>query len=66
MNKKAKRLNYWIEQEKSKVQGHSLHGVVLAPVVSGHSKEMGNIQVVCGMDARNLLGGLGQVFHWMV
>ena len=39
----------------------TFYGVVLAPFVNDRSNTEGAVNVVCGEDASNLLGGLRQV-----
>ena len=61
---KKDKLANWIDQQQGNVTDFELHGVVLAPLISGHSKVHGRVQVVCGEDAQRLLGGLVQVLRW--
>ena len=71
---KEKRLAEWIKKVipvMTRDQGRyrSLHGVVLAPVDTSQGSthnSTSEVTVVRGEQARNLLGGLDQVFWWMV
>jgi hypothetical protein len=51
---------------KLEFKGLTFFGVVLAPSMPGPSKgtSLDKVQQVLGRDARNLLGGLDQVFRW--
>ena len=62
--KKVQRLQAFIERERGNVGEHILHGVVLAPLVTGDSSKEGDVQLVQGRDAQHLLGGLSQVLRW--
>ena len=58
-------LSQWFEQNHHKFP-YTLHGVVLAPLATGDSMtHHGCVHAVCGGDARELLGGLSQVFRWL-
>jgi hypothetical protein len=70
---KSSRLNQWIAEQKGQGKSfkdtgiHAIYGVVLAPnAAQGVFKPLDYVDVVCGDDARKLLGGLQQVFRWMV
>ena len=73
---KRKNLLAWFEANGGCINGYTLHGVVLAPnditgktssttLVPNPSNESSAVQVVRGMDARRLLGGLDQIFVWL-
>ena len=64
VEEKKGRLSQWIEHNQHKFP-YTLHGVVLAPLATGGSMTHGCVHVVCGGDARHLLGGLSQVFRWL-
>lgn len=68
---KAAALDQWIKTQQPKTD-QVLHGVILAPNVEGPSETFepkdgtpSNVTIVRGVDAIDLLGGLGQVFRWM-
>ena len=71
VQKKMIKLLKWIESNGGCVDNYILHGVVLAPNIN-HASESRRVQntldsvveVVRGSDARNLLGGLNQIFEW--
>ena len=65
VEEKKGRLSQWIEHNQHKFP-YTLHGVVLAPLATGGSMTHHDcVHAVCGGDARELLGGLSQVFRWL-
>jgi hypothetical protein len=42
------------------------HGVILAPAENRSSKSTDNVRLVAGKDAKKLLGGLIQLYRYMV
>jgi hypothetical protein len=65
VKKKQTRLASWIAREQPKAPAKTtLYGVVLASLVEGDSNASNNVHVVRSRDARQLLGGLSQVFRW--
>lgn len=63
---KKKRLVQFIDKTSEKDLPFSCHGVVLAPVATGHSETHQNVSAVCGIKAKRLMGGLVQLFRWVV
>ena len=78
VKEKRLRLVNWINEEQPKVKGLKLIGIVLAPCVEVAKIDPNNVStniplpstdvhhqvlVVKGVEARNLMGGLGQVFR---
>ena len=70
---KRKNLLAWIESNGGCINGYTLHGVVLAPNditgktssitrVPNTNESSSAVEVVRGMDARRLLGGLDQIW----
>ena len=58
-------INDWNEKTEFKYEKLTFHGVVLAPGMPGRSTTAdGQVHQVLGRDARNLLGGLDQVYRW--
>ena len=73
---KRKNLLAWIEANGGCIDGYTLHGVVLAPYditgktssltrVPNTNDESSAVEVVRGMAARRLLGGLDQIYVWL-
>ena len=74
---KRSNLLAWMEANGGCINGYTLHGVVLVPYdISGKASsltcvpntstdESSTVEVVRGMDARRLLGGLDQIFVWL-
>jgi len=72
---KRKNLLAWFEANGGCINGYTLHGVVLVPdditgktsstTLVPNSNESSAVQVVRGMHARRLLGGLDQIFVWL-
>ena len=70
--KKMIKMLKWIEGNGGNANSYILHGVVLAPNINypaSESRRVRNtsdslVEVVRGSDARNLLGGLNQIFEW--
>lgn len=60
---KANKLHEWIEEEKDRAD-FALYGVVLAPTAPLVSSP-GPVQILCGDEAQQHLGGLLQVFRWL-
>ena len=69
---KAKKLCDWIQKERANmktISGLTVYGVVLAPMDNSSRSSYAinrQVMVVRGDDARGYLGGLDQVFWWMV
>ena len=64
-----KKLVNWIKAEQKNIPNLELHGVVLAPLDNSTKSAYdydNRVTVVRGDDARMILGGLDQVFWWMV
>ena len=65
---KARKMNKAIQQyEDATADGEGapqVHGVVLAPADQSKSERSGDVDVVCGSVARDLLGGLDQLFYF--
>ena len=69
VKEKMSKLAHWIEDNKGKILdkdkvAYKLHGVVLAPAATGVSKTQNNVHIVCGMEAKKIMGGLAQVFPY--
>ena len=67
---KVGKLKAFIEEHQGTVLQQAqlkLHGVVLAPFDDNWERgsfTRGDVSAVCGQDARELLGGLDQIFRW--
>ena len=67
---KVGKLKAFIEEHQGTVLQQAqlkLHGVVLAPFDDHKTRgsfTRGDVSAVCGQDARELLGGLDQIFRW--
>ena len=62
----------WIAGNGGLANSYTLCGVIVAPNINNHASESRRVmntldsvvEVVRGSDARNLLGGLNQIFEW--
>ena len=69
VDKKVTTLLEWMTREKLNLGELRPFGVVLAPLDESQHSSYDNdtgIIIVCGEDARDLLGGLSQCFDWIV
>ena len=71
---KSKDLLAWIEDNGGRINGYTLHGVVLAPYdnsgssslkVVPNTNDKSEVEIVRGVSARLLLCGLDQTFVWL-
>ena len=63
---KKNNLIEWIRSEQENIKDYELRGVVLAPSVNKTSEVIGPVAVVCGNDARKLLGGLKHISRYLL
>jgi hypothetical protein len=70
VQKKRENLNNWIRKEQLLSHNYTLYGIVLAPNIKDPLPTAGNqffnVVVVAGSKAINLLGGLGQIWRWLL
>jgi hypothetical protein len=69
IGEKIEKLATFVNDQQTNVADFKLVGIVLAPDATPDAKSNGlehrSSTLVCGREARNHLGGLDQLYHWL-